>query len=58
MTMKVVPNYHLATYSVWDDNDNFPADLSTEEMDRIAMAMQTAVNAMVPAVEVKELADY
>ena len=56
--MKVVPNYHLATYSVWDDNDNFPADLSTEEMDRIAMAMQTAVNAMVPAVEVKELADY
>ena len=53
--MKVVPNYSVGTYGVWDDNGNFPADMSAEEMDRIASAMQAAVNSMMPAVEVKDL---
>ena len=53
--MKVIPNYSAGTYGVWDDNENYPADMSVDEMDRIAAAMQLAVNAMSPPVETKDI---
>ena len=46
---KVSCDYTLGNvYRVWDGNENYPADMSVEEMDRIAAIIEAALNRTKP----------